>query len=110
MATLQTSRFCPMSGQFLADVSSFVSPLATRALRCSRITMAFGLTLALCALGACERPSPTAVDPLDVDISAAVSAAGRVASLTVASVTDSTITVRWTQVDDGLGRPASYRV
>jgi hypothetical protein len=33
-----------------------------------------------------------------------------VGDLSIAGATDSTLTVRWTQVDDGTGRPASYRV
>jgi hypothetical protein len=33
-----------------------------------------------------------------------------VGDLSIAGATDSTLTVRWTQIDDGAGRPASYRV
>jgi hypothetical protein len=37
-------------------------------------------------------------------------AAGTVDDLVVTGTTDSSLTVRWTQVDDGTGQPASYRV
>ena len=77
------------------------------ATRSSRIPMAFGLALALCALGACDTESPT---EFDIEMAAAVRAAGGVTDLAVASSTDSAVTLRWTQVDDGSGKPASYRV
>jgi hypothetical protein len=35
---------------------------------------------------------------------------GTVSDLSVTAVTDESLTIRWTEVDDGTGRPASYRV
>ncbi len=40
----------------------------------------------------------------------AVRSADAVTDLAVISATDSSLTVRWTEVDDGTGQPASYRV
>ncbi len=66
-----------------------------------------GLTLALLPLTACTDDSPT--DP-SLEALAAVVDAGQVNDLTVTSVTNTTVTLKWTQVDDGTGSPAWYRV
>jgi hypothetical protein len=68
--------------------------------------MLTGLTLAV--LAACTADTP--IEPDALVASAATVAANRVDDLVVTSVTDSTIDLRWTQVDDGTGRPAEYRV
>ena len=68
-----------------------------------------GLTIALLPLSACTADSPTNPDPGE-DPSAAVVSAGAVDDLRVSESTASTMTVRWTQVDDGAGAPARYRV
>jgi hypothetical protein len=63
--------------------------------------------LTLAVLGACTADSPTALDA--VTASAAV-LADRVDDLRVATTSDSTIELSWTEVDDGTDRPALYRL
>jgi hypothetical protein len=69
--------------------------------------MLTGLTLA--ALAACVNDDPT-LPELTVSPAAATVAAGRVDDLTAIAATNSTVELRWTQVDDGTGKPAQYRL
>ena len=71
--------------------------------------MVTGLTTALLAVAACTEEAPTGLE-LVAEPSAAVVAASAVTDLAVVTTGDSTVTLRWTEVDDGLGNPASYRV
>jgi hypothetical protein len=48
--------------------------------------------------------------PVQVTDTTETTMASPVEDLSVAAVTESTLTVRWTQVDDGTGQPAKYRV
>jgi len=68
--------------------------------------MLIGLTCA--ALAACSADNPTEIEGLAA--SAATVAAARVNDLAVVAATDSTVELRWTQVEDGRDRPALYRV
>lgn len=63
----------------------------------------------LLALGGCGADGPTELSRVS-DPSSAVVDVAEVADLTVAAVSDSSVTLTWTQVDDGRGRPARYRV
>jgi len=68
-----------------------------------------GLLIALLPLAACSFESPT--DPsVDVAPPATVPSGAVIQGLQVSSVTGSSIAVRWTQVDDGTGEPARYRI
>src|SRR5688572_24449520 len=72
-------------------------------------------TLAFLALSACATEAPTEFvteSPTEfvIDMAAAVASPGGVGDLSVTLATDSTITVRWTQIDDGVGQPANYRL
>ncbi|MGE0160386.1 MAG: fibronectin type III domain-containing protein [Gemmatimonadales bacterium] len=69
--------------------------------------MLTGLTLAV--LAACRADAPTEPEVTLSPVAATVPT-DRVDDLTVTSVTDSTAELRWTQVDDGRGRPALYRL
>jgi hypothetical protein len=49
--------------------------------------------------------------PVDIgEVSSAVVSANAVEDVTVLAASDSTVTVGWTQVDDGTGNPARYRL
>jgi hypothetical protein len=65
--------------------------------------------MALVPLVACSSDSATA-PALDLFVSAAVMSPGGVSTLAVVSATDSTVTLRWTQISDGAGQPARYRL
>jgi pimeloyl-ACP methyl ester carboxylesterase len=71
------------------------------------------LTIALLPLTACtsdDATGPTYDVEADVTASAAVMSPGGVSTLSLPSATESTVTVRWTQINDGTGKPASYRL
>jgi hypothetical protein len=68
--------------------------------------MLTGLTLAV--LAACTADAPT--EPEAWLPAAATVSAERVDDLTAIAMTDSSVQLRWTQVSDGRGRPALYRV
>lgn len=69
------------------------------------------LATAAAVLASCQDTSTelTAPDPLAA-ARAATNAPAQVRDLAVASVTSSSVTLAWTEVDDGTGRPASYEV
>jgi len=60
------------------------------------------------SFAACSTDSPT--DAMQPVASAAVTAAGIVEDLSILSSTLTTITLAWTEVGDGTGAPATYRV
>jgi hypothetical protein len=70
-------------------------------------TMLTGLTLAV--LAGCTTDAPTEPEA-SLSPSAATVPAERVDDLTAIAVTDSSVQLRWTQVSDGRGRPALYRL
>ena len=66
------------------------------------------LVLSLLPLASCGDQSPTAVMAPRSD--ATVASRQRIADLTVVASTETTLTIQWTQIDDGTGEPAWYRV
>lgn len=71
--------------------------------------LARALALTLLPLASCSVDSP--VDPsADAAPSVAPGAAAAVQDLEVAEASGTSITLRWTQVEDGTGAPASYQV
>jgi len=68
--------------------------------------MLTGLTLAV--LAACTADNPT--EPHGFSAASATIPTDRVDDLALVAASDSTIELRWTQVDDGTGRPALYRL
>jgi flavin-binding protein dodecin len=73
------------------------------------VTLVTRLAGALLVMAACTDESPTGpgFDPV---ASAATIPAEAVTDLVATAATDSTVTLEWTEVSDGSGRPASYRV
>jgi hypothetical protein len=69
------------------------------------------LSLALLPFAGCS-PDSLVGPSLDAGSAAApaVVDSGQVTDLEVAAITDSSVTLAWTEVDDGTGRPATYRV
>ena len=72
------------------------------------------LTVALLQLSGCSSDAIVApasdAETLGLVPAAAVVAATTVSDLAVSATTDSSVTLSWTEVDDGQGRPANYRV
>lgn len=81
-----------------------VAPLA------SRRFMIPTLALTLMPLAACTADSPLTVEAGDPTAATAVVNAGEVVDLAVVDLTTTALTVAWTQVGDGTGDPAWYRV
>lgn len=90
------------------DVTSVTPPGTIRRLSPSVRNMITGLAITLLPLVGCTSDSPTEIS-LETAPALAVMA-DDVDDLAVVGATTSTITLRWTQVDDGTGKPASYRL
>jgi hypothetical protein len=69
--------------------------------------MVASLSLTLLSLSGCDPDS--ALSPLG-EFASAVVDSGQVMDLQISAVTDSSVTVAWTEVDDGKGSPASYQL
>ena len=85
-------------------------PCTTRTLFPSLRQMITGLAaIALLPLAACSNDSATG-PAFEGTLSAALMSPGGVSTLAVTTATESTVTLRWTQLNDGKGRAASYRL
>jgi len=97
-----------MSSKRSAGVTLHEQP-GTKGLRSAAPKIVFtSLVLSLLPLASCGDDSPVAVMVPHSD--ARIAARMRVADLRVAASTESTLTIEWTQIDDGKGEPAWYRV
>ena len=86
-----------------------VHPAGRRRSLPARGLMVTGLAITLLPFTACTADSPT--DPTLASAPlAAIETADTVEDLAVIEENDSSITVGWTQVDDGTGEPARYRL
>ena len=69
------------------------------------------LSLVMLPVSGCTPDSPLGPSSQSVaDMAPAVVDSGKVRDLRVAAISDSSVTLVWTEVDDGSGRPASYRL
>jgi hypothetical protein len=69
------------------------------------------VSLALLSFSGCSSESLIGLpSEAPSDIVSAVVDSGQVTDLEVSAVTDSSVTIAWTEVDDGAGQPASYRL
>lgn len=96
----------------LADVTSCTRPRTIRDLGSTKKAM---LAFLFLSISACTADSPVAIPVVETDDPSAAPAAAVVYSdtvddLAVVATTGSTVTLRWTEVDDGTGDPALYRL
>ena len=69
------------------------------------------LSLMMLPLSGCSPDSPVGPSAQSIaDVAPAVVDSGKVTDLQVSAISDSSITLAWTEVDDGSGLPASYRL
>lgn len=94
----------------LWKATSVAGPLALEALFSSRRTMISTLALTLLPITSCTADNPLVASTDDVHAASAVANAHEVTDLAIVDSSPPTLTVSWTQVDDGTGEPAKYRV
>lgn len=98
-----------MSRRPLADVTWRTRPRTIRSIRSTRNSMSAFLFLCLASCTG-ESPLSVPVGAPEFGPTPAVVDADPVEDLTVAAVTASSVTLHWTEVDDGTGDPAEYRL
>lgn len=96
-------------GRLPPRVTPVTPPSTVEGLLSSRRARASVLALALLPLTSCGGDGPVEVVVSDPPVTT-VASAHEVTDLTVVATTATTLTLRWTQVDDGEGYPARYRV